>query len=93
MLKVKRFQSIKEVLEEDEVLIDTHCFNELGRLQVRKGTIPQLLVSVLYSFFGSRPFSIFCLGSIPLVREPSIAVLVLAKKTPIRFKDGGLWKE
>ena len=28
MMKVKRFQSIKEVLEEVEVLIDTHFFNE-----------------------------------------------------------------
>ena len=30
MLKAKRYQSIKEVLEEDEVLIDTHFFNQFS---------------------------------------------------------------
>ena len=33
----------------------------MGPLQFRKVTIPQLLVSILYLFFGSRRFSIFCL--------------------------------
>ena len=74
----KSAESIAEVIEEVEVLINTHLLNlfsetksstflkrvivyKKGPLQFRKGTIPQLLVSILYLLFGSRTFSIFCL--------------------------------
>ena len=63
-----------------------------GASQFRQRTIPPSLVSLLYLFFGSRPFSIFCLGGIPPVREPSTAFLMLAKKHPLNSRTVGCGK-
>ena len=89
MLKVKKFQSIKEVLEEVEVLIDTHFFNGfyesksslfLKRVFENRGSIEMRIFKKTWRSLNCSP------KTMKIIREVRKNILCVGKRKELITK-------